>query len=301
MSSKGYGGCWMVDNCGLVALGAQHHAAERSDPNYRMGGPGQKEVLLPWCFHDFNHPCNGLPGKPHPHSTPGQAYITTYELVRKYVSQYTPSNTVKSLVAGGAASLVAQTITVPIDVVSQQLMMQGQGEHLTRFKVKPKMMLAATKRKPTFGQTRDITVQIFAADGFRGFYRGYVASLLTYIPNSALWWPFYHFYAEQLSLLAPSACPHLILQALAGPMAAATASTITNPMDVVRARVQVEGRSSVIETFKQLLAEEGAYGMTKGLSARIISSTPTSVLIVVGYETLKRLSLRADLVESRHW
>lgn len=125
----------------------------------------------------------------------GQAYITTYELARKYVSQYSPSNTVKSVVAGGAASLVAQTITVPIDVVSQQLMMQGQGEHLTRFKAKPKMMLATSKRRLTFGQTRDITVQIFAADGFRGFYRGYVASLLTYIPNSALWWPFYHFYA----------------------------------------------------------------------------------------------------------
>lgn len=64
---------------------------------------------------------------------------------------------------------------------------------------------------------------------------------------------------------------------------------------------KVEGRSSVIETFKQLLVEEGAWGMTKGLSARIISSLPTSVLIVVGYETLKRLSLRADLIESRHW
>lgn len=231
----------------------------------------------------------------------GQAYITTYELVRKYVSHYTPSNTVKSVVAGGAASLVAQTITVPIDVVSQHLMMQGQGEHLSRFKVKPKMMLATNKRKPTFGQTRDITVQIFAADGFRGFYRGYVASLLTYIPNSAVWWPFYHFYAEKLSLLAPSGCPHLIVQAVAGPMAAATASTITNPMDVVRARVQVEGRSSIVETFKQLLAEEGMWVMTKGLSARIISSTPTSVLIVVGYETLKRLSLRTDLIETRHW
>lgn len=125
----------------------------------------------------------------------GQAYITTYELVRKYVSCYTPSNTVKSLVAGGAASLVAQTITVPIDVVCQQLMMQGQGEHLTRFKVKPKMAMSTSKSKLTFGQTRDIVVQICAADGFRGFYRGYVASLLTYIPNSAVWWPFYHFYA----------------------------------------------------------------------------------------------------------
>lgn len=128
----------------------------------------------------------------------GQAYITTYELVRQYVSQYRPSNTLKSVLAGGAASLVAQTITVPVDVVSQQLMMQGQGQHLTRFKVKPKMALAASGR-PTFGQTRDITLQIFAADGLRGFYRGYVASLLTYIPNSALWWPFYHFYAGKLS------------------------------------------------------------------------------------------------------
>ncbi|XP_055064667.1 solute carrier family 25 member 44b [Misgurnus anguillicaudatus] len=224
----------------------------------------------------------------------GQAYITTYELVRKYVSNYSKDNTLKSLVAGGSASLVAQSITVPIDVISQQLMMQGQGEHLTRFKVKPNTSGA-------FGQTRGIIAQIFAADGICGFYRGYVASLLTYIPNSAVWWPFYHFYAEQLSKMAPSDCPHLVLQAMAGPLAAATASTVTNPMDVVRARVQVEGRTSVIETFNQLMREEGLWGMTKGLSARIISSTPTAIVMVVGYETLKKLSLRPELVDSRHW
>lgn len=55
---------------------------------------------------------------------------------------------------------------------------------------------------------------------------------------------------EQLSYLAPSSCPHLLLQAIAGPMAAATASTITNPMDVVRARVQV---SIVAHIYKVLL------------------------------------------------
>ncbi|XP_011474180.1 solute carrier family 25 member 44 isoform X2 [Oryzias latipes] len=127
----------------------------------------------------------------------GQAYVTTYELVRKFVSHYSPSNTVKSLVGGGAASLVAQTITVPIDVVSQHLMIQGchSVSQLSRFKVKPKRVLAASKSKRTFGQAWDLTVQIYAADGVKGFYRGYVASLLTYIPSSALWWPFYHFYA----------------------------------------------------------------------------------------------------------
>ncbi|KAM9860395.1 solute carrier family 25 member 44-like isoform 1-T1 [Aulostomus maculatus] len=230
----------------------------------------------------------------------GQAYITTYELVRKYVSQYSDDNVVKSLVAGGWASLVGQSITVPIDVVSQQLMMQGKGaRHLTRFRLHP----GAESAKPqnVFGQTRSIVVQIFAADGFRGFYRGYVASLLTYIPNSAFWWPFYHFYTERLSNLAPSSCPHLILQAVAGPLAAASASTLTNPMDVVRARVQVEGRTSVTETFKQLIREEGFWGLTKGLSARIISATPTAIVMVVGYETLKKLSLRPELVETRHW
>uniref|UniRef100_A0A7N8XA45 Solute carrier family 25 member 44b n=2 Tax=Mastacembelus armatus TaxID=205130 RepID=A0A7N8XA45_9TELE len=229
----------------------------------------------------------------------GQAYITTYELVRKYVSQYSEDNTVKSLVAGGSASLVAQSITVPIDVVSQHLMMQGQGEHLTRFRLSSNTETG--KPKKVFGQTRNIMAQIFAADGLRGFYRGYVASLLTYIPNSAVWWPFYHFYAEQLSKLAPTDCPHLVLQAMAGPLAAATASTVTNPMDVVRARVQVEGRSSVITTFRQLIKEEGFWGLTKGLSARIISSTPTAIVMVVGYETLKKLSLRPELVDSRHW
>ncbi|KTF79734.1 hypothetical protein cypCar_00016228 [Cyprinus carpio] len=63
----------------------------------------------------------------------------------------------------------------------------------------------------------------------------------------------------------------------------------------------VEGRTSVTGTFNQLIREEGFWGMTKGLSARIISSAPTAIVMVVGYETLKKLSLRPELVDSRHW
>ncbi|XP_077181301.1 solute carrier family 25 member 44 isoform X1 [Paroedura picta] len=227
----------------------------------------------------------------------GLCYMTTYELTRKYVSNYNNNNTVKSVVAGGSASLVAQTITVPIDVISQHLMMQRKGKTMGRFKVQT----YEGKRFPVFGQTREIISQIFKADGIKGFYRGYVASLLTYIPNSAAWWPFYHFYAEQLSNIVPTDCPHLIIQAVSGPLAAATASTLTNPMDVIRTRVQVEGKSSIILTFRQLIAEEGPWGLMKGLSARIILATPSTIVIVVGYEMLKKLSLRPELVDSRHW
>ncbi|XP_078474933.1 uncharacterized protein LOC144950799 isoform X3 [Lampetra fluviatilis] len=57
----------------------------------------------------------------------GQAYVTTYELARLYVSRFSDSNALKSLVAGGCASLVAQSITVPIDIISQHLMIQAMG------------------------------------------------------------------------------------------------------------------------------------------------------------------------------
>ncbi|XP_067871403.1 solute carrier family 25 member 44-like isoform X2 [Heterodontus francisci] len=164
----------------------------------------------------------------------GQGYITTYELVRMYVSNYSNNDAIKSFIAGGSASLVAQTIIVPIDIISQHLMMVGHAGNLGRFKISTN----EGEYRRAFGETREVIVKIFRIDGPKGFYRGYLASLLTYIPNSAVWWPFYHFFTEQMSKLVPNECPHLLLQGIAGPLAAATASTLTNPMDVVRARVQ---------------------------------------------------------------
>lgn len=42
--------------------------------------------------------------------------------------------------------------------------------------------------------TIEIAQAIYRMDGISGFYKGYIASLCTYVPNSALWWAFYHFY-----------------------------------------------------------------------------------------------------------
>ena len=62
--------------------------------------------------------------------------------------------------------------------------------------------------------------------------------------------------------------------------------------------VQVEGGNSVIYVFKELIREEGILGISKGLSARIAAMIPSSFLITLGYETIKKLSLRSELVES---
>jgi len=52
--------------------------------------------------------------------------------------------------------------------------------------------LPSTKSKTQLAMA--ITKDVYQHDGLRGFYRGYTASLFTYVPSSALWWAFYHLY-----------------------------------------------------------------------------------------------------------
>lgn len=59
----------------------------------------------------------------------GVFYVSTYEGVRHILGQTGAigniDSRVKALIAGGAASLVGQTIVVPFDVLSQHLMVLG--------------------------------------------------------------------------------------------------------------------------------------------------------------------------------
>lgn len=48
--------------------------------------------------------------------------------------------------------------------------------------------------KSRFHLSTEIVRLIYQRDGFKGYYRGYVASLCAYVPNSALWWGLYTVY-----------------------------------------------------------------------------------------------------------
>lgn len=118
----------------------------------------------------------------------------------------------------------------------------------------------------------EITQDVYRKDGLRGFYRGYAASLFTYVPSSALWWSFYHFYqgnytltevgiipknstvqqsylADHLHSLFPPWFPHLGIQCSSAVLGGLTTTTLINPLDIVRARLQVTECSSSAYTF----------------------------------------------------
>lgn len=209
----------------------------------------------------------------------GQFYITTYELVRQRTARYNLA--FRGFLAGAGAAVVGQAITVPLDIITQKLMVQGQGQ-------------SNRNLKGAWTIIREIKLH----HGMLGFYNGFFISLMTYGPTSGVWWASYGTYLGIVGNIVPDGTSVIIVQGISGPLAGLTAATATNPLDVLRTRLQVEARNSVVLVLKELLQEEGIFGLTKGLSARIANMMPSSLLITLGYETIKRLSLRNDLIES---
>ncbi|XP_063231624.1 solute carrier family 25 member 44 isoform X2 [Bacillus rossius redtenbacheri] len=234
----------------------------------------------------------------------GVLYISTYEGVRHALATNGVDNArAKSLAAGGCASLVSQTAVVPFDVLSQHLMVLGVAGHGSsdRKVILNPLGLTLDPSRSRFQVTVDIARRIYARDGLPGFYRGYVASLCAYVPNSALWWTFYHLYQEKLFAVFPSWVSQLFIQCVAGTLGGFTSTLLTNPLDIVRARLQVQGLDSMSKTFHILWTEERLRIFTKGLSARMVQSCFFSFTIILGYETIKRVCINDEYREYVRW
>lgn len=187
-------------------------------------------------------------------------------------------------VAGMVSSIVAQSVFVPLDVVSQRLMVQGT---------------ACTAK---YSGGLDAARKILRTDGIRGLYRGFGMSVLTYSPSSAFWWASYGFsqriiwrslgYSSEDSSLTPSEGEIVLVQAGSGIFAGAIASCTTTPLDTIKTRLQVmdkESTPSIKQTMKRLIDEDGWRGFYRGLGPRFISMSAWGTSMILAYEYLKRL------------
>jgi len=231
----------------------------------------------------------------------GLCYVSTYEGVRHILhSKGVRDNKIKAIVGGASASLVGQTIIVPFDVISQHLMILGTVTNKGKCDMSVNPLAIDTTGRSRGQVAWDVTKSIYCRDGLRGFYRGYVASLCNYVPSSASWWCFYHMYKDVLFNSTPDLLPFTGVQCLAAVMSGCSTSLITNPLDLVRARVQVQ-RRTIPDTIRHLWASERYNVFTKGLTARMASSSIYSLAAILGYESVKKLSVVPEYADSIHW
>jgi solute carrier family 25 protein 44 len=227
----------------------------------------------------------------------GQLYISMYEMLRAPGMIHPALSTeARTFLAAATSVVVSQLVGNPIDVVAQRLMVQ---RHIKDLVGSPEAA-AAMGHGPV-----SVMRAVWEKDGLRGFYRGFGVSVLQNAPSSASWWTSYSIYrrwmlhrtlAWRRSLRAGGddrAAGWVVrgCETLSGSMAGVTIAVLANPLDVIRSRVQVEGRT-IRDVTTALLREEGPRAFLNGLSARIWMLAPNGAIIISAYELVKRLAQR---------
>lgn len=219
----------------------------------------------------------------------GQVYISVFERLR---SGDVPllnglSEAQRTAVGACTAVLVSQTVSNPIDVVSQRLMVDRSGPGPRGGAWQPAALRVAR--------------EVIATSGSRGLFRGYWASILQMAPGSSLWWTSYGLYRKALlGSLGPSPAPWhpRAVEVASGALAGSTVAIVANPLDVLRTRVQVHGLP-LVATLRSILFKEGIKGVTAGMTARVATMAPNGALVMSAYELIKRLSLTDEARAAR--
>jgi len=227
-----------------------------------------------------------------------QGYFLSYEFLRSSTGPGTPlyetlgdtrGALASNFVSGCGASVLMQFLSVPCEVVTQRLMVQREGGG-------------------DVGSAVGMIRGIYRESGLRGFYRGFAASVLQYSPTSGLWWLSYTYYKAQVRSALPVEVVGDSLEevssSLAGLMSGTTTVMLTNPLDTVRVRLQVQERSGssatngIVSELRSVVAAEGVRGLYRGLAPRLFAVAPASLVMISVYDTIKRLSLKEDRKEA---
>jgi len=145
---------------------------------------------------------------------------------------------------------------------------------------------------------------IFAREGLRGFFAGFGATAVRDAPYAGLYVLVYEQSKARLGSSASgraearTASGSASVNFMSGVIAAVSATTLTNPFDAIKTRLQIApGKyGNMVRAASMMLREEGIRSMFSGLSMRIGRKALSSAFTWTVYEELIRRAERAVAV-----
>ncbi len=257
-------------------------------------------------------------------------YFSTYEVVKSSLlssaaegsssSSSSALHVAAHLVAGVAAEAVSCCLYVPVDVIKERMQVQGSSRAAAA---------SSSSSSVFYSSGRDAAQQILrSSEGFRGLYKGYWATLASFGPFSAIYFALYEaLKGAAQEALAPQQAQQqggqhrkqallpLWAQASVASAAGAGASVLTNPLDLVKLRLQVQrgdreagsaGSSSSSSSGSSgssssrgrhfgglwdglctIVREEGAAGLMRGTGARVAFHATSTAVALTLFERCK--------------
>ena len=181
--------------------------------------------------------------------------------------------------AGMNAQLLSSIAYVPRDVVIERCAIDGQ--------------LSTQVGSTT--SSRAALRTIFSAEGLRGFYRAFLPHQLVWVPFNGLFFAALGRCKEAEDALGVESSGYAI--GVANTFAsAAFAAAATNPIDVIKTRLQVAGANPEVFDYRgpldclvKLLRAEGPSALFAGLVGRFMYTGPAFALFLPTYDLLKEL------------
>ncbi|GAB9473345.1 hypothetical protein Gpo141_00010498 [Globisporangium polare] len=222
-------------------------------------------------------------------------YLTSYEVSKdrlQSIEVFRQSPSLVYLGAGMLAEALSCVLWVPIDVIKERMQVQTK-------------LAAEGKERVYYRNTLHALQTIMKTEGLGGLYKGYVATLLSFGPFSALYFMLY----EKNKAVAQEylKVEHLpSLYTLTGAaLAGATASFVTNPLDLIKLRLQIQrayaaeanavAYTGIVDGLSQVIRKEGVLALYKGAGARVAFHAPSTAITMSLFESCRRFF--ADILE----
>ncbi|KAF9454175.1 mitochondrial carrier [Macrolepiota fuliginosa MF-IS2] len=181
-----------------------------------------------------------------------------------------------NFVQGGVAGAFGATIVYPIDMVKTR--MQNQ-----RSSVVGQLL---------YKNSLDCARKILRNEGFLGFYRGLGPQLIGVAPEKAIKLTVNDIIRSR-AMDPETGRIKLIWELVAGGMAGGCQVVFTNPLEIVKIRLQVQGEAAKLENAKpkgalHIIRQLGVLGLYRGSSACLLRDIPFSAIYFPAYFHLKK-------------
>lgn len=186
--------------------------------------------------------------------------------------------TVGNGLSGLAAASASMVVYVPVDVVSQKMMVEIPA---------PSGSSAKPTRPGFFAVVRNITT----TSGWSGLYRGIGISMAIGLPAGSIWWATY---GAARSAIPNSpytqSLPELGQKAFSATCAAAATVVTVAPLDTIKTHHQlaVGSNESAFALLVRLVRRDGFLSLYSGSAPRFLHLSLWSTCLICVYEELKR-------------
>ena len=204
------------------------------------------------------------------------------------------------LIAGGISGIVSRTVSSPLNVIAIRIAATSEATiaaaNAAAGTVCATSAAAGAQTTITNGATAHAFqtlgsgfTSIWAKEGFRGFFKGNMASSIASVPGKAIDFFAYDFYKKLLTK-GGDRDPENWERFAAGALAGMTSDTIMYPLDVISTRISLnrthDARNSLMQMVN-VVKETGLRGCYAGWSAAMIGVIPYAGISFGAYDTFK--------------